>query len=277
MVLILFYIGYASSWNLLAYSGQVSFGHAAFLGIGGYVATLVSLNTGSQWAGILLAGAVAGSIGLLIGITCVRLREWFLALVTFGFCIIMEAITVELEWITAGSFGLAVPKLLPSLSAYYYLMLSLALASILVTYALRKSRIGLALRSIRENEAEARTTGINPTKYKLMAFTISTFLTGISGAVYAYFIGFINPQIFHLDISFSPVIITVIGGLGTLGGPIVGTIVFEFIWEFLRILNPSVRLLMIGVVVVMVIVMMPTGIVPTAESIIKRGKREPTQ
>ena len=273
MVLVLFYIGYASSWNLLSYSGQVSFGHAAFLGLGGYLTTLISLNTGIQWIGILIGGVVAGAMGFFIGLTCVRLREWFLALVTFGFSIILEAITVELDWLTAGNFGLAVPRLLDSVYGYYYLMLLLALSSVMIMYALKESRMGLAFLSIRENEAEAKATGINPTKYKLIAFTLSTFMTGILGGVYAHFVGFINPQIFHLDLSFQPVIITMIGGLGTIEGPIVGTIVFQFIWEFFRIVNPAVRLLTIGVVVVLVVILMPKGIVPTARSILEKERQ----
>ena len=227
----------------------------------------------SPWVGILVGGFVAALAGLLIGIVCVRLREWFLALVTFGFSIILEAITIELDWITAGTMGLAVPKLLPSIQAYYYLMLALALICIVVMYVLQNSKMGLAFASIRENEEEAKVTGINPMKFKLIAFTLSTFLTGILGAVYVHFIGFVNPQIFSLDFSFWPMIITVIGGMGTLEGPIVGAILFEFIWEFLRVINPLVRLIVIGAIVVLVVILMPKGIVPTVKSRIKQESK----
>jgi len=273
LVLIIFYIGFSSSWNILAYSGQVSFGHAAFLGLGGYLTTLIALNMNLLWVGILVGGFVAALAGLLIGIVCVRLREWFLALVTFGFSIILEAITIELDWITAGTMGLAVPKLLPSIQAYYYLMLILSLICIVIMHVLQNSKMGLAFASIRENEEEAKVTGINPMKFKLIAFTLSTFLTGILGAVYVHFIGFVNPQIFHLDFSFWPMIITVIGGMGTLEGPIVGAILFEFIWEFLRVINPLVRLIVIGAIVVLVVILMPKGIVPTVKSKIKQRRK----
>jgi len=272
LVLIIFYVAYSSSWNILAYSGQVSFGHAAFLGLGGYLTTLIALSINLLWIGILVGGFVAALAGLLIGIVCVRLREWFLALVTFGFSIILEAITIELDWITAGTMGLAVPKLLPSIQGYYYLMLVLALICIVIMYVLQNSKMGLAFASIRENEEEAKVTGINPTKFKLIAFTLSTFLTGILGSVYVHFIGFVNPQIFHLDFSFWPMIITIIGGMGTLEGPIVGAILFEFIWEFLRVINPLVRLIVIGAIVVLVVILMPKGIVPTVKSKIKQRK-----
>jgi len=272
LVLIIFYVAYSSSWNILAYSGQVSFGHAAFLGLGGYLTTLIALSINLLWIGILVGGFVAALAGLLIGIVCVRLREWFLALVTFGFSIILEAITIELDWITAGTMGLAVPKLLPSIQGYYYLMLVLALICTVIMYVLQNSKMGLAFASIRENEEEAKVTGINPTKFKLIAFTLSTFLTGILGSVYVHFIGFVNPQIFHLDFSFWPMIITIIGGMGTLEGPIVGAILFEFIWEFLRVINPLVRLIVIGAIVVLVVILMPKGIVPTVKSKIKQRK-----
>jgi branched-chain amino acid transport system permease protein len=270
LVLILFYVGYASSWNVLAYSGQVSFGHAAFLGLGGYFTTLIALKVGLLWIGILIGGVASALIGFFIGIVCVRLREWFLALVTFGFSIILEAITIELDWITAGTFGLAVPKLLPSIEAYYYLMFSLAIGCVVIMYVLQYSRVGMAFASIRENEEEAKVSGVNTTKYKLVAFTLSTFLTGILGAVYVHYIGFVNPQIFHLDFSFWPIIISVMGGLATLEGPIVGAILFQFIWEFLRIIDPLARLIVIGAIVVVIIITMPKGIVPTLKSILKR-------
>jgi branched-chain amino acid transport system permease protein len=270
MVLILFYAGYSSSWNILAYSGQVSFGHAAFLGIGSYVSTLIALKMGILWIGLLLGGAVSGGVGLLVGLTCVRLREWFLALVTFGFTLILTAITIEFEWITAGTFGMAVPSLLPSVQAYYYLMLLLALCTVIVMYSLERSTMGLALRSVRENEIEAKASGVNPTKYKLITFTLSTFLTGILGASYAHYVGFINPQIFNLDFSFWPVIMTVIGGLATVEGPILGAVLLTFIWEFLRIIDPRVRLLLIGGIMVLVMILMPRGIVPIVKSHLKR-------
>ena len=274
MVLILFYVGYASSWNILAYSGQVSFGHAAFLGLGGYISTLISLKLGLLWIGIVVGGVGAAAVGLLIGLTCVRLREWFLALVTFGFTMILEAITIELDWITAGTSGMAVPPLVPSTQAYYYLMLLLALCPVTVMYLLRRSTMGLAFQSIRENEVEANASGVNPTKYKIIAFTLSTFLTGILGASYAHFVGFINPQIFNLDFSFWPVIMTVIGGMATLEGPIVGAVLLMFVLEFLRMIDPRVKLLLIGVTMVLVMILMPRGIVPLAKSRIKKASEE---
>jgi len=260
IILVFFYVMYSSSWNLLAYSGQVSFGHAAFLGIGGYITTLLAIRMVSPWLGLLAGASASALVGCLIGLTCVRLREWFLALVTFGFSLIMEAITIQLDWITAGTFGLAVPSLLNSLDQYYYGMLSLMVVTVLLTYLIIRSKIGLAFIAIRENEQEAKATGIDTVKYKLLAFVISTFLTGLAGAFYAHFIGFINPQIYSLEHSFWPVIMVVSGGLGTLEGPVIGTVVIMFVWEFLRIIDPVQRMLTIGLILILIIIFMPRGL-----------------
>ncbi len=269
-ILIYFYISYCYSWNILAYSGQVSFGHAAFLGIGGYTATILAINMFPPAAGIFIGAAAAAVIGLLIGLTCVRLREWFLALVTFGFAIILEAVVIELDWLTGGTFGLAVPQLFPAVEHYYYGMLALALLTMFVMYIIMKSKTGLAFSAIRENEDEARASGVNVVRYKLFAFTISTFLTGLAGALNIHFIGFINPQIFGLEHSFWPIIMVMSGGIGTLGGPIVGAVLIQFIWEALRIIDPSLRMIVIGLILIIVIIFMPKGISPVITKYVRR-------
>ncbi|MGQ9718826.1 MAG: branched-chain amino acid ABC transporter permease [Nitrososphaerales archaeon] len=269
-----FYISYSSSWNLLAYSGQVSFGHAAFLGIGGYVTTIFTIQTSIPWLGLLLGALVSAFAGILVGLTCVRLREWFLALVTLGFSIIMVALTIELNWLTGGVHGLAVPRLLPSVNHYYYGMLALTIFLVFIIYLITKSKIGLAFAAIRENESEAKATGIDVTKYKLLAFTMSAFFAGLIGAFYAHFISFINYQIFLLDYSFWPIIICVIGGIATIEGPIIGSALRFFILEFLRVIQPlvetidpviklnypKIQVLLMGIILVVVVIKMPKGI-----------------
>ncbi len=282
LILMFFFISYSSSWNLLAYSGQVSFGHAAFLGIGAYATTLFTIQTSLPFLGILMGALVSALVGFLIGLTCVRLREWFLALVTFGFSIIMIALTIEFDWITGGTLGLVVPKLFPTISQYqyyfhyYYVMLALAIFLVFVFYFIIKSKIGLAFAAIRENELEAKATGIDVVKYRLLAFTISAFFTGLTGAFYAHFIGYVNHQIYDPSNSFWPIIITVIGGLATIEGPVIGSVLRFFILEFLRIIEPWVRtigpgmitiypkvqILLFGVILVAVIILMPKGISP---------------
>jgi branched-chain amino acid transport system permease protein len=163
LVLMLISIIFASAWNLLAYSGQGSLGHAAFLGIGAYASTLIAIQSGiSPFITIFLGATVAAFIGVLIGLTCVRLKEWFLAMVTFGFAIIVQALTVSvLAPMTGGWDGIASPRLVsPSIPGYqlieYYAILIITIASLIAIWYIMKSRIGLAFLAIRENELEAR-------------------------------------------------------------------------------------------------------------------------
>jgi branched-chain amino acid transport system permease protein len=194
---------YASSWNLLAYSGQGSLGHAAFLGIGGFASALLAVKSGvPPIFGLLIGGLLSAGIGLLIGLACVRLKAWFLGMVTFGFAII---------------------------------------ASIVAIFWVMKSKWGLAFKAIRENEFEARMVGINTWKYKLLAFVISTFFAGLAGGLYAESTLFIQLDIFKIDNSFMPLIMSVIGGLGTVEGPIIGSIVIVSIKEFMPKIYPFLQ------------------------------------
>src|SRR5512136_921819 len=163
LCLMLIFIIFASAWNLLAYSGQGSLGHAAFLGIGAYASTLIATKSGiTPYITIFLGAAVAACIGILIGLTCVRLKEWFLAMVTFGFAIIVQTLTVSLLTpVTGGWDGIASARLIsPSVPGYqlieYYAILIITIASVAVIWYIMKSRIGLAFLAIRENEIEAR-------------------------------------------------------------------------------------------------------------------------
>jgi branched-chain amino acid transport system permease protein len=180
LVLMLIFIIFASAWNLLAYSGQGSLGHAAFFGIGAYASTLIAAKSGmSPFITIFLGAAVAAVIGILIGLTCVRLKEWFLAMVTFGFAIIVQTLTVSiLAPVTGGWDGIASARLLsPSIPGYqlieYYAILTITIASIAAIWYIMKSRVGLAFLAIRENELEARAAGIDPVRYRLLAFALS--------------------------------------------------------------------------------------------------------
>ncbi|MCX6689250.1 MAG: branched-chain amino acid ABC transporter permease [Methanoregula sp.] len=267
--LLLIFIIFASAWNLLAYSGQGSLGHAAFFGIGAYASTLIAVQSGiSPYVTIFIGAAVAAFVGVLIGLTCVRLKEWFLAMVTFGFAIIVQTLTVSiLAPMTGGWDGIASPRLLsPNIPGYqlieYYSILVITIASIIAIWWIMKSRIGLAFSAIRENELEARASGINPVRYRLLAFAMSAYLAGVAGAIEIHHIGYITPEIYNVDISFWPVTYVIFGGLGTLAGPIVGTIVLTFIWESLKMLGLTfARYVIVGVLLILVIIFLPKGLV----------------
>ena len=274
LIIMLVFIIYSSAWNLLALSGQGSLGHAAFFGIGGYTSAIIARSLGLHPLVTILAGGLfAAFIGVLIGLTCIRMREWFLAMVTFGFAIIVHTITTELSWLTGGWDGIPVKKLIPvTIPNYilyeYYAMLLITVVAIVIIYLITKSRVGLALEAIRENELEAKLMGINVIKYKLLAFAISAFFTGIAGALEIHHFGYITPEVYGIDISFWPIIYSISGGLFTIGGPILGTVVITFIWEVLRSFGLVYEgVVLIGLVLILIVIFLPKGLVSIPEKI----------
>jgi len=284
-IIMLIFILFASAWNFLAYSGQASLGHAAFFGIGGYVSTLMARATGfSPFATIFVGGSVAAIIGLLLGLTCVRLKEWFLAMVTFGFAVIVQVVVASpLAATTGGWDGIGSPRLLPAeiagyLAYEYYAILCITILSILCIHLILRSHVGLAFAAIRENEVEARASGINPVRFKLLAFTFSSFIAGVAGALQVHHISFISPEIFHAETSFWPVIYSIFGGLGTISGPIVGTVILTVIWEGLKGFGLTYeRFIVIGVLLILVVIFLPRGLVSLPEEIRKRKGQEKTR
>jgi branched-chain amino acid transport system permease protein len=278
LVLMLIFIIYSSAWNFLTFSGQGSLGHAAFLGLGGYAASLATVRLGlPPLLTLVLGGLFSAFIGILIGITCVRLREWFLAMVTFGFAVIIQTLVVsQLAPVTGGWDGFAVPKIVPtSVPGYlvleYYVVLLVAVFVLVLFYFLLRSRIGLALAAIRENETEARAAGINPVPFKLFAFGLSAFVSGIAGGLEIFHFGYITPEIFGIDLSFWPIIYSITGGLGTLAGPVIGTVVVTLLWDGLNVLGLTyARFIIIGVLLVLIIIFLPRGLISLPEEIGKR-------
>jgi branched-chain amino acid transport system permease protein len=275
LVLMLIFIIFASAWNLLAFSGQGSLGHAAFLGIGAYASTLIAAKWGiSPFITTFLGAAVAAIIGILIGLTCVRLKEWFLAMVTFGFAIIVQTLTVSvLAPITGGWDGISSPRLVnPSIAGYqmieYYAVLIITIVSIIAIWYIMKSRVGLAFLAIRENELEARAAGIDPVYYRLLAFAASAYLAGVAGALEIHHIGYITPEMYGVDNSFWPVTYVILGGLGTLAGPVIGTIVLTIIWEGLKATGLTFgRYVIVGIILILTIIFLPRGLVNLPEEV----------
>jgi branched-chain amino acid transport system permease protein len=285
LVLMLIFIIFASAWNLLAYSGQGSLGHAAFFGIGAYASTLLAAKSGiPPLVTVFLGAAVAAFIGILIGLTCVRLKEWFLAMVTFGFAIIVQTLTVSiLAPLTGGWDGIASPRLIsPSVPGYqlieYYVILVITIASIAAIWYIMKSRVGLAFLAIRENELEARAAGIDPVRYRLLAFAISAYLAGVAGALQIHHIGYLTPELYGVDNSFWPITYVILGGLGTLAGPVVGTVVLTIIWEGLKATGITFgRYVIIGIILILAIIFLPRGLISLPEEArewLKRRRKE---
>lgn len=286
LVLMLVSIIFASAWNLLAFSGQGSLGHAAFFGIGAYASTLIAAKSGiPPLVTIFLGAAVAACIGILIGLTCVRLKEWFLAMVTFGFAIIIQTLTASvLAPATGGWDGIASARLISSsVPGYqlieYFIVLIITIASLAATWYLMESRAGLAFLAIRENELEARAAGIDPVRYRLLAFALSAFLAGVAGALQIHHIGYLTPEIYNVDNSFWPITFVILGGLGTLAGPVIGTIVLTIIWEGLKATGITFgRYVIIGFILILAIIFLPRGLVSLPEEArkwLERRRKEP--
>jgi branched-chain amino acid transport system permease protein len=275
LVLMLVFIIFASAWNLLAYSGQGSLGHAAFFGIGAYASTIIAAKSGiSPFITIFLGAAVAAFIGILIGLTCVRLKEWFLAMVTFGFAIIVQTLTVSIfAPVTGGWDGIASSRLVsPSVPGYqlieYYAILVITIASLAAIWYIMRSRVGLAFLAIRENELEARAAGIDPVRYRLLAFALSAYLAGVAGALQIHHIGYLTPELYGVENSFWPITYVILGGLGTLAGPVVGTVVLTIIWEGLKATGMTFgRYVIIGIILILAIIFLPRGLVSLPEEV----------
>ena len=268
---------YASSWNLLASSGQASLGHAAFLGIGGLASALLAVRLGvPPIVGLFVGGFISAGIGVLIGLACVRLKAWFLGMVTFGFAIIIVTIVNQFDSIFGATIGFQTPSFVPQGLPFYYATFAIVASSIVVIYFVMQSKWGLAFKAIRENELEAKMIGINTGKYRLLAFIISTFFAGLAGGLLAESQLVIQMDIFSAENSFLPLIMTVIGGLGTLEGPIIGSIIIVSIdsfapltYGFLQPLSPlfrgvsnvgpQLKFVALGLFLIVVVIFLPKG------------------
>ena len=268
---------YASSWNILAFSGQASLGHAAFLGIGGFASALLASRLDVPLAvGLVVGGLISSGIGVLIGLACVRLKAWFLGMVTFGFAIIIVSIVNQFDSVFGGMIGFPTKSIVPLGVPFYYASLAIVTTSVIVIFFIMKSKWGLAFKAIRENELEAKMIGINTGKYRLLAFIISTFFAGLAGGLLAQSRGFIQTNIFSVDNSFLPLIMAVIGGLGTIEGPIIGSIIIVGIesfapltYGFLQplgplfrgVTNPGPQLIYVGLglFLIAVVIFLPKG------------------
>jgi branched-chain amino acid transport system permease protein len=278
LIIMLIFIIFSSAWNFLTYTGQGSLGHAAFFGIGGYISALVAMKSGlTPYLTIFVGGAAAAAVGLFIGIICVRMKEWFLAMVTFGFAVIIQVlVAIQFASVTGGWDGIAAPPLISSsvpgyLLYEYYSILLIAIVILFIFRIILNSRIGLAFSAIRENELEARAAGIDPVRYKLFAFLVSAYVAGLAGALEISYLGYISPEIFGVDISFWPIIYTISGGLGTLAGPVIGTIVITLLWDGLQGLGLTYgRFIIIGVILILVVIFLPRGLVSLPGELKKR-------
>jgi branched-chain amino acid transport system permease protein len=238
MILVLIWVIIGSSWNLLAgYTGQVSFGHAAFFGIGAYTAGILHTKLDlSPWWGILLGGPSAVLLGLFIGYLCFRLRGPYFALGTLATGEILRLVANNWVDFTEGMVGILIIQSFGSKLPYFYLAFGIAVLCLGVISLVMHSKLGYYFVSIREDQDAAESLGINTTRYKNISLAISAFFTGTAGAFYLNYMGFIDPSVvFSLhNISIQAILVGILGGVATLWGPTVGALVMVGIQELFR-------------------------------------------
>jgi branched-chain amino acid transport system permease protein len=258
----LVWIAASVGWNILGgFAGQVSFGFAVFFGVGAY-ATAISLNAGLDRASsLLLAACVAAAASVLISLPTFRLRGPYFAIATIGVSEATRVVMTNLQF-TGGASGYRITEhgafnqLL-----HYYVALAVASIAVAVSILVRRSKLGLALIAIREDEDAASDLGVNPFRSKLLAHAIAAALTGAAGGVYTGYAAFIYPQgVFGFDISVAILLMPIIGGVGTLLGPVIGALVYGFVHEELMASFPQFHLLLYGALLILIILFEPGGV-----------------
>jgi branched-chain amino acid transport system permease protein len=264
----------AQAWNLLGgYGGQFSFGHAVFFGTGAYVMAIAQLQGGlNAWVALVLAVAAAAGVGAFIGATAFRygLKGSYFALVTLAFAEVFRIVAVSVDF-TGGGVGLMLPLAesvanlqFASRKGYIALMLAFVVAALLVTAWLRHSRFGARLQAVRDNEDAARAAGVDPFVTKLGAAVLSGGFTGAAGAFYVQVFQYIDPAIaFGPHVSVEALVAAIVGGMGTLWGPVLGALVLHALADVTRNLFgelPGINLVIYGVVLVLIVMFLPRGI-----------------
>jgi branched-chain amino acid transport system permease protein len=294
LIWVMFFAYLGAAWNLIGgFAGQYSIGHAGLLGIGAYTSSLLYVHAGvSPWLGMLAGGGLAAVVGGAIGYPCFRLRGAFFSLVTIAFA---EMLRVGTE-LTDSLFGLPINGvrgfLLPVAGSrpadfqfvgkrgYYYVMLGLLVIILTVGWLVKRSRLGYYLAAIRDDEDAAAALGVRPARAKLSAMVLSSFFTAIGGTFYAQLIGFITPtRTMSLDFSVQMVVMPVLGGIGTVLGPLWGALVLVPIAEVTRALwggsLQGVHLIIYGALLMLVILKWPQGIDPWLRGLVARRREMP--
>ncbi|HEY5725528.1 MAG TPA: branched-chain amino acid ABC transporter permease [Methylomirabilota bacterium] len=284
LISILFFAYLGLAWNLLGgYAGQFSFGHAAFFGIGAYTSTLLLLRFGlSPWLGMLVGGLFATCFGLFEGYLSFRygLRGPYFSLVTLAFAEMLRVVTVNLK-VVGSSLGLVIPSHANALLfvfadklPYYYVIAGMTAAALTITQLVARSRLGYCLVAVRENEDAAEAAGVDARGAKLRAMAISAFLTALGGTFYAQYFAYIDPTItFGPAISIQGLLPAIVGGAGTVVGPLLGSFVLTPISELTRAAlrgRAGADIMLYGLVLILVISFLPQGLMGW-----RRGRRAP--
>lgn len=292
-IMVLYFAYLACAWNLMCgYVGQISFGHSVFCGVGGYTSVILLTALGlSPWLGMLVGGVLAAILAVIIGYPTMRLRGPYFALTTIAVAEMMRMWVENTDDFFGiplkGAQGLSVPLLgtnaalfqFESKVPYYYIILAMLAIIMAMTWLMARSRLGVSLKAIRGDRDAAESLGINPTRYTLTAYAISAFMTALGGSFYAQFVRFINPERnMGIELSIDMALMTIIGGQGTIAGPVIGALFLAPISElsrgYLGGRLPGLHLALYGLVLILAVLYLPKGLASPLQRLARRiGQR----
>ena len=279
LVLVYFYAYLTTSWNLVGgFAGVLPLGHSAFIGIGAYTSTILFLQYGiSPWIGMFVGSLLATFVGVLIGMPTFKMRGAYFALAMIAFAEGIRVMVENIDYLGPfklnGPRGLQIPPLDTGLSnflfigkePYYYIILIMLAAVLALTYFISRSKLGYYLNAGGEEPEAAMALGVNVARAKLVAMAMSSFLTALAGTFYAQFTLYIHPKsIISLDLSFEIAFIALIGGRGSIAGPVLGALLLRPVSDFSRIYFgatlPGLHLIIFGIVLILVMIYQPRGL-----------------
>lgn len=271
------YVALASSWNVIGgFTGYPSFATAAFFGLGAYASAIAQLNGWPMVAGWALAGAVGAAAAFVLGLALLRLKGHYFAVGSLVVAEVLREVMAAGGAFTGGGMGLNLPLLPMSPIAQGRFFLAaftlLALACVGISWAILRSRFGTGLRCIEQNESAASMLGVNTTLYKSTALAISAVMAGVGGAIYANWINYIDPSdVFNVLLSVKPIVMAMLGGVGTVTGPIIGAIGLVGLEELVTRNFLDLTGVFFGLAVVVLVLFLPNGVNGLAA--LKRGGR----
>ena len=268
---VLLFVTLAQAWNLIGgLAGYASFGNVVFFGLGGYTVAVLMAKLGWPFVpSIAVAALGAAGFAALFGTPILRLRGHYFAIATLGLAEATREVVLNIPSVTGGGAGLTIPAVgtlatvtYPGNTGFYYYALGLAVVTVAVAALISGSRFGYALRAIHMDENAAAGVGINTTRAKVIAFSVSGALTSVAGAVFAFQQVTIYPdRLFSVEITVLMVVMAVIGGAGTVAGPVVGAVGLQFLTEYLRHRYLGLHLVLFGLVMVVAVIFLPQGVV----------------
>jgi branched-chain amino acid transport system permease protein len=284
-ILLFSFIGVA--WNLMGgYAKQLSLGHSAYFGLGAYTSTIMQIDFGiSPWIGMVAGGVVAAIASLPIGWLCFRLRGPYFTIATIATAQALMLIFLKFRDLAWGAEGTTIPNLgsaplmlqFETKASYYYVVLGLLALGLVITYKIEQSWMGYYLVAIGEDEDAAEAVGVNAPRIKRDIYMISAFLTALAGTFYTQYIYFIDPQTaFSFNISIEAALVSIVGGIGTLWGPVVGTVLLEttsaLLQSWLGSTTGGIQLTVYALILMAIILWRPTGLMGFANELLQRRR-----